>query len=210
MDMFKKIKILIAFGSLSICLCLMSSTYSRYIVDATGNVEALFAKWQILVNENDITNGLDSSIDFEPVIDENDYVASNVLAPSSTGYFDIDIDPSNVELSFKYTIDIAIEDENIPDLIITKYSIIPDSYIEGDPIDVINLAEGTITNDLTFDKEIESFQFKPFTIRVYFEWYDGEGELMDDEDDSLIGKLAAIEDYTFEIKANISFEQIFG
>ena len=122
MDMFKKIKILIAFGSLSICLCLMSSTYSRYIVDATGNVEALFAKWQILVNENDITNGLDSSIDFEPVIDENDYVASNVLAPSSTGYFDIDIDPSNVELSFKYTIDITIEDENIPDLIITKYS----------------------------------------------------------------------------------------
>lgn len=208
--MFKKIKILIAFGSLSICLCLMSSTYSRYIVDATGNVEALFAKWQILVNENDITNGLDSSIDFEPVIDENDYVASNVLAPSSTGYFDIDIDPSNVELSFKYTIDITIEDENIPDLIITKYSIIPDSYIEGDPIDVINLAEGTITNDLTFDKEIESFQFEPFTIRVYFEWYDGEGELMNDEDDSLIGKLAATEDYTFEIKANISFEQIFG
>ena len=210
MDMFKKIKILIAFGSLSICLCLMSSTYSRYIVDATGNVEALFAKWQILVNENDITNGLDSSIDFEPVIDENDYVASNVLAPSSTGYFDIDIDPSNVELSFKYTIDITIEDEKIPDLIITKYSIIPDSYIEGDPIDVINLAEGTITNDLTFDKEIESFQFEPFTIRVYFEWYDGEGELMNDEDDSLIGKLAATEDYTFEIKANISFEQIFG
>lgn len=208
--MFKKIKILIAFGSLSICLCLMSSTYSRYIVDATGNVEALFAKWQILVNENDITNGLDSSIDFEPVIDENDYVASNVLAPSSTGYFDIDIDPSNVELSFKYTIDITIEDEKIPDLIITKYSIIPDSYIEGDPIDVINLAEGTITNDLTFDKEIESFQFEPFTIRVYFEWYDGEGELMNDEDDSLIGKLAATEDYTFEIKANISFEQIFG
>lgn len=208
--MFKKIKILIAFGSLSICLCLMSSTYSRYIVDATGNVEALFAKWQILVNENDITNGLDSSIDFEPVIDENDYVASNVLAPSSTGYFDIDIDPSNVELSFKYTIDITIEDENIPDLIITKYSIIPDSYIEGDPIDVINLAEGTITNDLTFDKEIESFKFEPFTIRVYFEWYDGEGKLMNDEDDSLIGKLAATEDYTFEIKANISFEQIFG
>ncbi len=208
--MFKKIKILIAFGSLSICLCLMSSTYSRYIVDATGNVEALFAKWQILVNEHDITNGLVSSIDFEPVIDENDYVASNVLAPSSTGYFDIDIDPSNVELSFKYTIDITIEDENIPDLIITKYSIIPDSYIEGDPIDVINLAEGTITNDLTFDKEIESFQFEPFTIRVYFEWYDGEGELMNDEYDSLIGELAATEDYTFEIKANISFEQIFG
>ncbi len=207
--MFKKVKVLIAFASLSICLCLMSSTYSRYIAETTGNIEVLFAKWQILVNDTDITDNLDSSITFEPIIEEHDYIASNVMAPTSTGYFDIEIDPSNVEISFKYTIDITIEDEKIPDLIITKYSIIPDSYIEGDNIDVINLAEETITDELTFDKEIEAFQFEPFTIRVYFEWYDGEEELMNDEDDSLIGNLAATDSYTFKIMANISFEQMF-
>ena len=103
-----------------------------------------------------------------------------------------------------------IENENIPDLMITKYSIIPDSYVEGDPLEFINLNDESIANTLTFDKDVELFKFKPFTIRVYFEWYEGEDELMDNEADSLIGNLAATENSTFKINANISFEQIFG
>ena len=81
--MLKKAKVLTALVSLSICLCLMSSTYSRYVADTTGNIEALFAKWQILVSNTDITNNTSSTITFEPVIEENDYIASNVVAPSS-------------------------------------------------------------------------------------------------------------------------------
>lgn len=208
--MLKKAKVLTALVSLSICLCLMSSTYSRYVADTTGNIEALFAKWQILVSNTDITNNTSSTITFEPVIEENDYIASNVVAPTSKGYFDIDVDPSNVDVSFKYTISMEIENENIPDLMITKYSIIPDSYVEGDPIEFINLNDESIANTLTFDKDVELFKFKPFTIRVYFEWYEGEDELMDNEADSLIGNLAATENSTFKINANISFEQIFG
>lgn len=208
--MLKKAKVLTALVSLSICLCLMSSTYSRYVADTTGNIEALFAKWQILVSNTDITNNTSSTITFEPVIEENDYIASNVVAPTSKGYFDIDVDPSNVDVSFKYTISMEIENENIPDLMITKYSIIPDSYVEGDPLEFINLNDESIANTLTFDKDVELFKFKPFTIRVYFEWYEGEDELMDNEADSLIGKLAATENSTFKINANISFEQIFG
>ncbi|HHU55052.1 MAG TPA: hypothetical protein GXZ63_04460 [Mollicutes bacterium] len=208
--MLKKAKVLTALVSLSICLCLMSSTYSRYVADTTGNIEALFAKWQILVSNTDITNNTSSTITFEPVIEENDYIASNVVAPTSKGYFDIDVDPSNVDVSFKYTISMEIENENIPDLMITKYSIIPDSYVEGDPLEFINLNDESIANTLTFDKDVELFKFKPFTIRVYFEWYEGEDELMDNEADSLIGNLAATENSTFKINANISFEQIFG
>ena len=145
----------------------MSSTYSRYVADTTGNIEALFAKWQILVSNTDITNNTSSTITFEPVIEENDYIASNVVAPTSKGYFDIDVDPSNVDVSFKYTISMEIENENIPDLMITKYSIIPDSYVEGDPLEFINLNDESIANTLTFDKDVELFKFKPFTIRVY-------------------------------------------
>lgn len=208
--MLKKAKVLTALVSLSICLCLMSSTYSRYVADTTGNIETLFAKWQILVSNTDITNNTSSTITFEPVIEENDYIASNVVAPTSKGYFDIDVDPSNVDVSFKYTISMEIENENIPDLMITKYSIIPDSYVEGDPLEFINLNDESIANTLTFDKDVELFKFKPFTIRVYFEWYEGEDELMDNEADSLIGNLAATENSTFKINANISFEQIFG
>ncbi|MDD2181335.1 MAG: hypothetical protein PHW32_03085 [Bacilli bacterium] len=207
--MFKKATVLLGLASLSICLCLMSNTYSRYVADTTGNIEALFAKWQILVSNTDVTTSSSTDINFEPVIEENIHTAANVIAPLSKGYFDIEIDPRNVEVSFKYSIDFEIENENIPDLMITKYSIIPASYIEGDPIEIINLDENVITNSFIFDNNIELFEFEPFTIRVYFEWYEGEDELMDDEADSLIGNLAVTENNTFNINANISFEQIF-
>jgi hypothetical protein len=207
--MFKKVKLVLVFISLSVCLGLMSSTYSRYVAGTTGNIDALFAKWQILVNNSDITSNSMSSITFIPTIEENENTASNVIAPSSKGYFDIEIDPTNVDVSFKYTIELEIENENMPDLIITKYAIIPDSYIEGDPLDVINLNEYEITDTLYYNKEEENFKFNPFTIRVYFEWYEGENELMDDAADTAIGNLAAQEETSFMINANISFEQVF-
>ena len=119
--MLKKVRVILLFVSLSICLCLMSSTYSRYVADATGNIEVLFANWQILVSNTDITNNSNPTIAFMPIIEENDYVASNTMAPSSKGYFDIDIDPTNVDVSFKYSINLEIENENMPDLMITKY-----------------------------------------------------------------------------------------
>ncbi len=207
--MFRKARILTVLVSLSICLSLMSSTYSRYVADTTGNIEALFAKWQILVNTTDITNNSSSTITFEPIIEENDFIASNVIAPSSKGYFDIDVDPRNVEVSFNYSINLEIENENIPDLIITKYAFLPDNYIEGDQLEMINLDASYISDSLIFDKNTENFEFKSFTIRVFFEWYEGETELMNDENDTLIGHLAVTENKTFKINANISFEQIF-
>ncbi|HHT38295.1 MAG TPA: hypothetical protein GXZ95_02630 [Mollicutes bacterium] len=206
--MVKKIRFILVFMSLSICLCLMSTTYSRYVADATSNIEVLFARWQILVNDSDITSNKDSTISFIPVIEENEHVASDAIAPSSKGYFDIDVNPVNVEVSFKYSITLEMANENIPDLMITKYAFIPNDYIEGDPLDIINLNDNSITDNLYFDKNADSFQFEPFTIRIYFEWYEGENELMNDEDDTAIGNMAATENTTFKINANISFEQL--
>ena len=206
--MLTKVRFILVFVSLSICLCLMSSTYSRYVADATGNIDVVFAKWQILVNNFDITSTSNSTIDFVPVMESTDHIADNVIAPSSKGYFDIDIDPTNVDVSFKYTINLGIENEDIPDLIITKYAIIPASYIDGEHLDFIILSGNSITNTMLYDKNISSFRFEPFMIRVYFEWYEGENELMNDYNDSLIGHLAATEDITIKLTANILFEQV--
>lgn len=206
--MIRKVRFLIVLISLSVCLCLMSSTYSRYVADTTGNIDILFSKWQILVNDNDITNDTSSSITFVPIIEENEHIAANVIAPTSKGYFDIDIDPTNVNVSFKYNITLGIENENIPDLMITKYSIIPTSYNEEEPLEIISLEGNQITNTMVFDKNIEQFTFEPFTIRIYFEWYEGENELMNDEADTIIGNLAATEDLKFRMSANVSFEQV--
>lgn len=206
--MIKKFKILLVIISLAVTLNVMSTTFSRYVSGATGNIDVAFSKWQILVNQVDITNNSTSSIDLVPVIEENDNVATNTVAPGSKGYVDIDIDPTNVDVSFNYKIDLAVNNEEVKDLIITKYAILNSNYIEGDKIDTTPILNNNITQDLIYDKTIENFKFEPFTMRIYFEWYEGTEEVMDDTADTEVGKKAANEDTPIDITATINFEQI--
>lgn len=200
-----KMKILVVLISLSITLCLMSNTYSRYVADTTGNVEVSFSKWQILVNETDITNSSTSSITLTPVVEENANVKSNKLAPTSKGYFDIDIDPSNVELSFNYNITLSILNENIPDIMITKYAILDSTYQEGDEVELNVIQNNEIQGSLIYNKAVENFTFEPMTIRIYFEWYEGSNEEMNDEADTLLGINA--ETNPLQMKVDMKFEQ---
>lgn len=206
--MRKRISFILLLVSSCLCLSFMSSTYSRYVAGTTGNIDILFAKWQILVDNNEIVNQNNSSISFSPVIETNENVKNNTIAPTSKGYFDIDINPTNVDVSFRYQIDLSIDNEDIPDLMITKYAILDSSYQEGDIIEYTTLSTNTITDDMLFDNTTQNYSFNPFTVRIYFEWFDGENEAMDDEDDSLIGAEAAEDDVTFTVNADISFEQI--
>lgn len=206
--MKKRICFMLLLMSCSLCLCFMSSTYSRYVAGTTGNIDILFAKWQILINTQDITDQNTSNISITPTIEPNENVKENTVAPTSKGYFDIDIDPTNVDVSFRYTINLEIDNEDIPDLMITKYTILPNNYQEGDTIEYTTLQENTITNEIIYDNQTENFNFDPFTIRIYFEWYEGEDELMDDEADTQIGEASSNDELSFTINANISFEQI--
>lgn len=205
--MGKKFKILLLLISSSFTLGLMSNTYSRYVANTTGDVELVFAKWQILVNNEDITNGTTSTLDITPVIEENQNIEDNTIAPSSKGYFDVNIDPSNVGVSFNYKIDLKVLNEDMPDLMITKYAILDKDYIDGDEITTTNIENNVINGTLNFDKETENYKFEPFTIRVYFEWYEGLDEQMNDEQDSKIGNDASINDTKLQIQATINFEQ---
>lgn len=206
----KKIRLLLTLVSLSICLSLMSSTYSRYVASANGNVDVPFAKWQILVNSTDITDGSSSAIIFSPIIQASDHVKNGAMAPLSTGYFDIAIDPSNVEVSFSYLIQLDIINENIPDLMMKTYAILPVGYIEGDPLTPTDIVGNAISSNLYYDNVTANFKYVPFTIRIYFEWFEDVGESMDDASDTAVGVLAAVENTTFKMEANITFAQIFN
>ena len=206
--MRKRISFILLLVSCSLCLSFMSSTYSRYVAGTTGNIDMLFAKWQILVDDLDIANQNNSSITFTPVIEANSNVKAGTVAPTSKGYFDIDINPENVDVSFRYQITLDIDNEDIPDLMITKYAVLDSDYEEGDIIEYTTLRTNTITDEMLFDNETEDFSFEPFTVRIYFEWLEGENESMDDNDDTVIGIDAASDDVTFTISADISFEQI--
>lgn len=190
MTISKKIKIILLLLSLSLTMAFMSDTYSRYVADTTGDVEVQFAKWQILVNEEDITSGEKKSIDLQPVVIANEHVAADTFAPSSEGYFDIAVDPSNINVSFGYTISLEVLNKDMPDLMITQYSLLDEVGVEGDKNDIDSTSnvngviENAITKQVLYDKDEP---FKPFTIRIYFEWFEGEGEQQDDEADTLIG-----------------------
>lgn len=206
--MSRKFKVLLVIISLSLTLSLMSNTYSRYVADTTSDIELQFANWQILVNENDITNNSVSSINIVPILEENNNIATNSIAPTSKGYFDIEIDPSNVEVSFDYQINFELLNDNMPDLLISKYAILDSNYVEGDSLTTIPITDNQINNLLTYDNSTENFRFEPFKVRIYFEWYEGQNENMNDEADTQIGKEAATNDTKLQIKTTISFSQI--
>lgn len=206
--MSRKFKVLLVIISLSLTLSLMSNTYSRYVADTTSDIELQFANWQILVNENDITNNSVSSINIVPILEENNNIATNSIAPTSKGYFDIEIDPSNVEVSFDYQINFELLNDNMPDLLISKYAILDSNYVEGDSLTTIPITDNQINNLLTYDNSTENFRFEPFKVRIYFEWYEGQDENMNDEADTQIGKEAATNDTKLQIKTTIAFSQI--
>ncbi len=206
--MSRKFKVLLVIISLSLTLSLMSNTYSRYVADTTSDIELQFANWQILVNENDITNNSVSSINIVPILEENNNIATNSIAPTSKGYFDIEIDPSNVEVSFDYQINFELLNDNMPDLLISKYAILDSNYVEGDSLTTIPITDNQINNLLTYDNSTENFRFEPFKVRIYFEWYEGQDENMNDEADTQIGNEAATNDTKLQIKTTIAFSQI--
>lgn len=206
--MSRKFKVLLVIISLSLTLSLMSNTYSRYVADTTSDIELQFANWQILVNENDITNNSVSSINIVPILEENNNIATNSIAPTSKGYFDIEIDPSNVEVSFDYQINFELLNDNMPDLLISKYAILDSNYVEGDSLTTIPITDNQINNLLTYDNSTENFRFEPFKVRIYFEWYEGQNENMNDEADTQIGNEAATNDTKLQIKTTIAFSQI--
>lgn len=206
--MSRKFKVLLVIISLSLTLSLMSNTYSRYVADTTSDIELQFANWQILVNENDITNNSASSINIVPILEENNNIATSSIAPTSKGYFDIEIDPSNVEVSFDYQINFELLNDNMPDLLISKYALLDSNYVEGDSLTTIPITDNQINNLLTYDNSTENFRFEPFKVRIYFEWYEGQDENMNDEADAQIGNEAATNDTKLQIKTTISFSQI--
>ena len=201
--MKKKVKIILVMIMLSFTMCIMSNTYSRYVADTTGEIEALFSKWQILVNDNDILNNTETSFKLVPIINDNKNVKTNTIAPSSTGYFDIEVDPSLVDVSFDYDITFSIDNTEFTDLMISKYAILDNNYVEGDVINYNSINENKINGTLLYDNNTENFKFNKFTVRVFFEWYECETEKMNDENDTnLQSKFNS-----FNINANIHFSQ---
>lgn len=153
---------------------LFQTSYAKYRKQATGQVQTRIASWNIKINNETINNNSTLENDITPTFDKNNYIKEGVIAPGSTGYFDLLIDSTEVDVDFKYTIsDVSSTNANpLNDLKITKYEL-NDS---GTKIDY-DYAKGIIG-----DLEKNTANTK---IRLYFVWNDdSETQTMTNKDDT--------------------------
>lgn len=200
-----KIKIILFLMFLSLLISNVSSTYSRYVSQANGNITTDFAKWQIFVDNTNISENYDTSLTFTPNIDANENVASGKMAPGSTGYFDIEINAENVDVSFTYNITLSSVSTDVTDLRVTKYAILSDEDITNNNINTTDYNGVNIENNVIHNNPED---LKKFVVRVFFMWDDTENGTMSDIDDTKVGtKVANGEDIDFNLVANINFKQ---
>lgn len=190
----RKIRLIIAFISLILLIDMVQDTYAKYISSADATGDLTIARWAFLVNNQDVLDNNDFSTTITPIFDPNTNIASGVIAPTSTGYFDIVIDYSDVGVSFDEVITLSLsEDNTISDLKFTGYK------KNNDPIvSFTNNTEITATHILTEQTRTERY-------RVYIEWFDGAGEELNnaqDTDASIDGIASVDVNIQFIQKAN--------
>ena len=173
-------KIFIIVGAIISCVGagILTYTYSKYVTGTSGNASVRIARWNLIVNNQDIVNNNDFSSVIEPVFPGNSNISSGVIAPTAEGYFDIIIDGSNTDVSFSYTITTSDNANSaVSDLVLSGYS------IDGGERQEVTSTNGqiSITNSILYndlDKDV--------SLRIYFMWNDDgdNGAEMDNDDDT--------------------------
>ena len=195
MKNYKKLLLLILCILICISLFLMVQIYAKYLTSASGNTSLSIAKWNILVNNKSIKNNTDISTSIVPIFIENSNISSDIIAPTSEGYFDLDFDFSDADVSFKYEISTSVDSQSsVKDLVATGYSI-----DDGEKIQFTNF------NDPITDTILLNSGIKTRKIRIYILWNDDEStQSMTNADDTA----SAISNNPAIFHVNISFTQI--
>lgn len=192
MKLNRKITFLLALLALFYCVSLIQSTYAKYLSTADADTNITIARWNILVNNQDISQNSNFSEVLEPTFTGNENIKDGVIAPTATGYFDITLDGSTTDVSFSYDISFSeAEDNTVTDLKITKYEIDGHSYTYNGPI-----SGNILLND----------QNRALTVRVYVEWVDQ----TDDETMTNVDDTTAANSGVAKFKVNVNVIQLRG
>lgn len=169
-------------------------TYAKYLTSANGQGNIAIAKWNISVNNLSVKNNSDISSTLKPYFPGNEHIAANIVAPNAEGYFDLDLNFSNVDVSFEYTISVIPSEESIvKDLVATSYKI--------DNGEIINLnSETSITKVINLNTKPNSQN-----VRIFIKWIDDDNSTMNNADDTLAANSS---NPVALLKVTVSFKQI--
>ncbi len=169
--------------------------YAKYLTSADGNTSLTIARWNIMVNDLSIKNNTDISNSIVPVFPGTEHISSNIIAPTVEGYFDLNLDFSDADVSFKYEITSgADENSSVKDLVATGYSI-----DDGEKVEFENYNE-PISEIIPLSSDIKTRK-----IRIYIMWNDNaDSQTMDNTADTL----STSSETPVLFHVNISFTQI--
>lgn len=193
MDYFrsKKFRLLLAMLSLLLLTNVVQESYAKYISSASANSNFSIAQWTFKVNSQDVLNDGNFTNTIVPVVNPNENIRDGYIAPTSTGYFDIIVDYSEVGVSFNNEITLT-PSNSLTDLVITGYKL-----NEGE---VVNFENGNYT--LTTNHNLADGGIRDI-YRFYVEWKDGDNETMDNEDDTEASKSSSA-----SVGVNLRFIQV--
>lgn len=194
--MNKKKKIILLFACLSLLVFIGSTayTYAKYFSQTKRDIGTSIKKWNIKVNDIDIKNGTTLTEGITATFTGSEHIADNTMAPTSEGVFEISLDYSEVEVSFKYEISIA-ENTTVPDISIYKLE------VDGEEVTGTGL---TISKEININTDTDTDKKK--NIKVYIKWNDDEttGATLNNEQDTQV----AINNTSVNFDVNLNFTQI--
>lgn len=111
--MRKKIKlIIVALFALLLTSFLIVETYALFETNGSAEKEMEIGRWVILLNNNDVTETRTLTLnDFTYA--NSSHTQSGYFAPGSVGYFDLEIDATDSDVSVEYVLD--IDDSGLTD-----------------------------------------------------------------------------------------------
>ena len=191
----KKLFIILTLIVFSITIYKIIETYSLFESESDATVEIPIAKWNIELNETDITNGLTEEIiinDFTVVEDAN--VKEGKIAPGMLGMVDLTLDPKDTDVSIKYEITLG----DIGDQPISLQSV---QLISGSST-LIRTAEDKYTGIMNL-QNIKN-NTATVTVRITVLWENDENN---NEADTVIGTQAG---HTLDIPITLDAIQYLG
>jgi len=183
-------------------LVIIRSTYAKYRTGRETGAQLRIAQWNIKINDEDISENSDFSELIDLVYDENPNIANEVIAPTSTGYFIVNLESTGTELPFDYEFSMDVSDSAVSDYRIISYlKYDGTSYhnpltseelaaLKADTEHLVELesSSSTITGEVDPGATLTTPVITSFIIN--FGWYDGENELLNNTNDVQTSKVA--------------------
>ena len=165
--------------SLLITFVSIQRTYARYFEKVDTTYDTHIKRWLIRINEHNINEETSLEKIVQPVIVDAENMNNNsTLVPGRTGYFDMVIDYSFVDLAFEY--DFSIEQLNTKKL--DDFEIYGYEIVDGDKSTITETKE--IKGIIDPTTEVNSNNEKKREIKVLFRWNDGTGSTMNNKADT--------------------------